>query len=148
MNWYKIAKELWEIPATSEEYARLDIDDLDRMAFGFSRDDITRLSPSQLHIKWHQDMENVIWEQEQSGLSKEDWARQINLSEPIDVIFEDGVFKIDDGHHRFYAASILGQDLNVDLTINDKPHRTAVIKALREGKQVPPEVMKDYNELV
>ena len=149
MSWYRKAnRELWEMPATGEEYANLDIDALDRMAFGFSRKDITKLSPQQLQIKWKDDLENVIYEQQQSGLDKEDWARQIDLSEPIDAVYEDGVFKVDDGHHRYYAALILGQDLNVDLTINDKPHRTAVMRALREGKQVPPEVMKDYNELV
>lgn len=150
MNWYKKARqrELWEMDPTGEEYANLDMDTLERMAFGFARKDITRLSPQQLQIEWRDDLNNAIREQEQSGLSKEEWARQIDLSEPIVVFYEDGVFKVDDGHHRYYAALILGKDLAVNVNwINDKPHRTAVKRALEEGKQVPPEVMRHYREL-
>ncbi len=151
MNWYKKAenqKQIWEMDPTGPEYSKLDIDTLDRMVFGFSRKDITRLSPNKLSIKWKDDLNNVIYEQENSGLSKEEWAKRINLTEPIDVIYEDGVFKVDDGHHRYYAALILGVDLNISLEIKDKPHRTAVMRALSEGKQIPFEVMRGYNELV
>lgn len=150
MNWYKIAqinKELWQISPASEEYANLDIDTLDRMAFGFSRNDIQKMYPENLNIKWEEDLKNVIVEQKASGLSETEWAQNINLEEPIDVIFEDGVFKIDDGHHRYYAALILGKPLNVSLEIKDNPHRYAVMKALKEGKPVPQEILKQY-ELV
>ena len=151
MNWYKKSQQnrnLWEISPRSKEYNDISIDELDRMAFGFSRNDITRLSPSQLQIKWKDDLDNVIFEQENSGLSKEEWAKRINLLEPIDVIYEDGVFKVDDGHHRYYAALILRVDLNVSLEIKDKPHKSAVMRALSEGKQIPSEIMEIYNELV
>ncbi len=146
MSWYKKAnKQLWEIDPTSKEYNDIDIDTLDRLAFGFSEKDITRLSPRQLKIKWQDDLNNVIQEQQYSGKSKEEWARNIDLNEPIEVIFEDGVFKIDDGHHRYYATLILGIELNVSLTIKDKPHLFSVVKALSEGKPVPPEIIKFYN---
>lgn len=151
VNWYKKAqqRELWEMDPTGEEYANLDMDTLERMAFGFARKDITKLSPQQLHIEWTDDLNNAIWEQEQSGLSKEEWARQIDLSDPIEVFYENGVFKLDDGHHRYYASLILGKDLTVIVNrINDKPHKTAVRRALEEGKQVPPEIMRYYGELV
>jgi len=145
---YKQAQlELWQMSARGPEYANLDIDTLDRMAFGFSRKDIKRINPKNLQIKWKQDMDNVIEEQKASGLSKEEWANQIDLSEPIEVIFEDGVFKIDDGHHRYYATLIRGGLANVVVEIKDNPWMFAVERALKENKPVPQEVLKEY-ELV
>jgi hypothetical protein len=99
----------------------LPIDILDRLAFGFSEDDIKTLIPNQLNIKWKDDLKNVIYEQEKSGLSKIDYAKRINLSEPIDVIYEKDKFWIDDGHHRYYAAKILNKPLNINLEIKQNP---------------------------
>jgi hypothetical protein len=148
MNWYKLSqKELWQLSPTGKDYASLDIDMIDRMAFGFSRNDIKTLHPKDLKIKWQDDMNNVIQEQKKSGKSPQEWAKNINLSEPIDVIYEDGLFKVDDGHHRFYAAKILNKMLNVSLTIKDKPHEAAVRKALQQGKKVNPEILKYYPNL-
>jgi len=140
-------KEPWQIKATSAEYAALTIEELDRAAFGFSREDITTLQPSQLNVKWQDDYKEVIEEQQSSGLSEQEWAQTIDLSEPIDVIYEDGVFKVDDGYHRYHAASILNEPLNVSLTINDKPHRAIIEAALAEGKPVPSEVLAEYPDL-
>jgi len=109
---------------TDEELLRsggLPTNMLDRLAFGFSDEDIKTLNPDQLHVKWHDDMDNVKWEQQKSGLSKVAWAKTINLSEPIDVVFEKNKFYIDDGHHRTYAAKILKQPLNVNLDIKMNP---------------------------
>jgi hypothetical protein len=109
---------------TDEELLRsggLPTNMLDRLAFGFSDEDIKTLNPDQLHVKWHDDMDNVKWEQQKSGLSKVAWAKRINLSEPIDVVFEKNKFYIDDGHHRTYAAKILKQPLNVNLDIKMNP---------------------------
>ena len=148
MNWYKESQvELWQMSPRSQEYANLDIDILDKMAFGFDRNDIKRINPKNLHIKWQNDMNNVIQEQEESGLSKEEWASQIDLSEPIEIIFEDGVFKIDDGHHRYYATLIRGGLANVSVDIKDNPWTFAVGRALKENKPVPQEVLQEY-ELV
>lgn len=150
MNWYKKAqqRELWQMPATSEEYAKLDIDTVDRMAFGFSRNDVKTLYPNQLNIKWHDDLNNAVEEINLSGLTEEEWAKQINLNEPINVTYEDGKFWVDDGHHRYLAAKILNKPLNISLEIKDKPHRTAILKALQQNKQVPKEVLKDYPNLI
>ena len=98
----------------------LSIDQLDRLAFGFAADDITQLHPSEIKIKWTQDLINVKYEQEESGLSKKEWAKTIDLSEPIVVIY-DKFFYLDDGHHRWYAAKILNKMLNVELEIEQKP---------------------------
>jgi len=109
---------------TDEELLRsggLPTEMLDRLAFGFADVDIKTLNPKQLHIKWRDDISNVIWEQQKSGLSKVEWAKKINLSEPIDVSYEKNKFYIEDGHHRYYAAKILDKDLNVNLEIKMSP---------------------------
>jgi hypothetical protein len=94
---------------------------IDRLAYGFSENDIKTISPSKLHIKWKDDLENVKWEQEKSGLSKKLWASRINLSEPIDISFTNNKFYIEDGHHRYWAAKILNKELKVNLEIKDNP---------------------------
>ena len=108
----------------SEELLRaggLSNETLDRAAFGFTDEDIKTLMPKQLNIKWKDDLENVIWEQEKSGLSKQDWAKKIKLTEPIDVSYENDKFWIEDGHHRYWAAKILKLPLNVNLEIKQNP---------------------------
>ncbi len=143
----KRAKQPWQMSATSRDFANMSVDELDRAAFGFSRENIKMLHPGQIEIKWRDDLENVLHEQASSGLSKKAWAKSIDLSQPIDVIYENGLFKVDNGHHRWYAASILDQPLPVNLEIKDKPHRIIVDKAIAEGKYVPPEVLADYPDL-
>ena len=140
-------KEPWKMPAEGKEWSQVSVEEADRAAFGFARGDIKTLKPEQLSVKWEKDYENAIEEQEDSGLSKEAWAKNINLTEPIDVIYEDGKFKIDDGHHRYYAAKILNKPLNVSLDIKDKPHEAIIRKALAEGKPVPADVLKSYPDL-
>lgn len=94
---------------------------LDKAAYGFSDSDIKQLMPKHLNIKWKADLENVIYEQQKSGLSKIDWAKKIDLSEPIDVTYNGKKFFIEDGHHRYYAAKILNKPLNINLDINANP---------------------------
>ena len=109
---------------TDEEFLRaggLPTNMLDKIAFGFDDSDIKTLNPKQLKIKWYDDLDNVIWEQQKSGLNKVEWAKKINLSEPIDVSYEKNKFYLEDGHHRYYAARILGKDLNVNLEIKMNP---------------------------
>lgn len=96
-------------------------DTLDMAAFGFTQDGIKTLLPKQLRIKWKEDLENVKWEIQQSGLSPKVWASKVDLTEPIDVIYEKDKFFIDDGHHRYMAAKILGKTLNVSLEVHQNP---------------------------
>jgi hypothetical protein len=123
----KITKEIFDEVNkfnTSDELLRsggISIEALDRAAFGFADVDITTLMPSQLNIKWKEDYKNVKWEQERSKLSKVAYAKRINLEEPIDVVYENDKFFIDDGHHRYYAAKILGKPLNVTVDIKQNP---------------------------
>lgn len=140
-------KEPWQMTATGPEYAKMGIDEADRAAFGFAADDVKSLPADKLNIKWKDDFDNVKAEQKASGLSPKAWASRIDLSEPIDVVFEDGKFKVDDGYHRYYAARILGKPLNVEVTIKDKPHRAIVERAIAENKPVPADVLADYPDL-
>jgi hypothetical protein len=109
---------------TSEQLLRLGgipIDMLERCAYGFSDEDIKTLMPNELHIKWKDDLENVKYEIQHSKLTPKAWAQKVNLTEPIDVSYEKNKFFIEDGHHRYYAAKILGKPLNIDLSIEMNP---------------------------
>lgn len=113
---------------SSEQLLRsggIPIDILDRLAHGFSESDIKQLEPDRLKIRWWDDIGNVKYEIRTSGLSEKEWAKTINLNEPIDVSYrvhngEKGFF-IEDGHHRYMAAKILDRPLNVDIDINLNP---------------------------
>ena len=107
----------------------LSIEVLDRLAYGFSEEDIKTLTPNQLKIKWKDDLENVKWEINKSGLTPKQWASKVILSEPIDVSYwEDDThekgFYIEDGNHRYMAAKILNKPLNVNLEMKINPIKT------------------------
>ena len=93
--------------------------DLDKIAFGFSIEDIRKLWPSQLGILHKIDLEEVYVEIQKSGLSEKQYAKKIDISKPIDVIFKNGKFWLEDGHHRYVAASILGKELSVVVEMKD-----------------------------
>jgi len=109
---------------TDEQFLRaggLSSEMLDKLAYGFSDSEIKTIDPNKLNIKWKVDYEDVKSEQKRSGLSKIDWAKTINLSEPIDISYEKFKFYVEDGHHRTYAAKILNTLLNVNLEIKMNP---------------------------
>ena len=103
---------------------------LNRVAHGFSESDITTLNPDQLNIKWSDDLDNVKWEIKHKGLTPREYATKVDLSEPLDVSYWEDLensfkrgFYIEDGHHRYYAAKILGKPLNVNLEIKVNPFK-------------------------
>jgi hypothetical protein len=117
---------------TSEELLRsggISIEALDRAAYGFSFDDIKTITPDKLKVKWKDDYLNVLHEIEHFakktglglGTAKKTWSKKVDLSEPIEVTYENGAFYIEDGHHRYYAAKTLNKPLNVELTIKQNP---------------------------
>ncbi len=102
---------------------------LHRLAYGFSENDVKTISPKLLKIKWRDDLENVKWEINKSGVSPKQWANKIDLSEPIDVAYWGDKnhklgFYIEDGHHRYMAAKILNKPFNVNLKIKNNPIKT------------------------
>lgn len=98
---------------------------LNKAAFGFCEDEIKTILPKQLSVKWKDDLDNVKYEinkyTHETGKDIESWAKKIDLSNPIEVSFERNRFNIEDGHHRYMAAKILGKPLNIKLEINMNP---------------------------
>jgi hypothetical protein len=103
----------------------LPTDMLNRYAFGFSESDLTQIHPSRITIRWFNDKANVEMEVKESGLTPLEWSKQIDLSEPVEVSYQNrghGLkFYLEDGHHRHYAATILDKELNVKVTIKANP---------------------------
>lgn len=99
MNWYKIAQKYHGIVKQ-----------------------ITKISPDYLTPLNKEEISGAITSQKYSKLSPIEWAKTIDLSEPINAtLFSDGQIIIQDGHHRYLAAKILNKPLNVILqAINAK----------------------------
>lgn len=106
---------------TRQQLERMPIEILDRAAFGFQDGSILNLEPDQIKILYDGDYHNVEEEIEDSDLGPERWARKIRLSEPVEVTLRNGVFWLEDGHHRYLAAKILGKKLKCLVDIRDKP---------------------------
>lgn len=118
----------WELgrPLTQESLEQLDIDTLDQMAFGHKSGDIVTLKPSEINIQYDGDLANPHDKFKAGGM---DWARSVDLSEPVDVeIKQDGKFYLGDGHHRWFAAGKTGRTLQAKIEVKAKP-----IKALLEN---------------
>lgn len=107
------------VPLTQEALERLDIDTLDKSAFGYKSGDIVSVNPAQLRLQYPGDMENPEAKFKQGGMR---WVRSVDLREPIDVdIKSDGRMYLADGHHRYFAAKMLGQPLRAKIDIKAKP---------------------------
>lgn len=105
---------------TREELESMDIDDLDRMAFGYVGDQIVQLDPDQIKLKpnWN-DIENAEYKYKLWGM---DWVRSVSFEEPVEVsVNNDGVLELEDGHHRWFAAKKLGLPLKAVIEIKGKP---------------------------
>ena len=84
--------------------------------------EVTKIMPQELKPLNQIELNWAISSQKASGKSEEEWAKSVDLSEPIKAtIYSDGEIKIQDGHHRYLAAKILNEPLNVELkSINAK----------------------------
>lgn len=116
-----------EIPArveagrtfTRDELERMDIDELDRMAFGVADGDTVTLRPDQIEIQYEGDLENPQHKFDTEGMR---WVRSVDLSEPVEVqIKDDGRYYLADGHHRWFAAQKLGKSLQAVVEIKGNP---------------------------
>ena len=105
--------------ATREELEMMPVDDLDRAAFGVAGGDVINVSPNKLSVKYLDDMENPKHRFQQGGM---DWVESVDLSQPIKVSVDDtGKLKIEDGHHRYFAAKALGRDISAEIEIKANP---------------------------
>lgn len=101
------------------ELEHMDIDELDRMAFGVVGGQQVDLAPADIHIRYHCDLENPQALFEAKGMA---WAHSVDLSEPIEVSVDDrGDFYLEDGHHRWFAAGKTGRRLKATVEIKGKP---------------------------
>jgi len=88
--------------------------DWDKIAFGFSQDDIISIPLKNIKIKYKGDMDNV------TGFSMKDYFKNKPFSKlpPIEVSYNKGKFYIEDGHHRYGYAKELKLK-NIDVKIED-----------------------------
>lgn len=116
----------------------MNVDELDVMAYGCNGGDICSFKPSELRIKWKDDLVNPQYKYEQGGM---DWVRSVIFDEPVEVsVNEDGVFELEDGHHRWFAATKLGLELEAVIEVKGNPVRTILArqeKALKLDNSTP-----------
>lgn len=99
---------------------RMNIDDLDRAAYGFAEGDKTTLNPKDIKIIYKDDLLNPQDKFKKGGM---DWVKSVDHSEPAKVsINQKGEIVLEDGHHRWFAANKLNKPLPVEFErIKGKP---------------------------
>lgn len=99
----------------------LPISELDRMAFGVTSGDRIEVSPDELHIAYPGDLENPRHAYAMGG---DAWLKSVSLEEPIEVsIDQQGRKVLENGHHRYLAASLLGKKLQAIVDVKGNPIR-------------------------
>jgi len=94
--------------------------DWNKIAFGFSNDDVINIPLSKLKIKWKQDMENVI------GFDMKEYFDNIPYDSlpPIEASFDGKNFYVEDGHHRYgYAKQLKLKNVPVVVEITANPFK-------------------------
>lgn len=94
--------------------------DWDRLAFGFSQDDVL-VVPIKKIIPEPDDMQNVI------GFSMKQYFKGVDFDELplIELYYKKGRFIIKDGHHRYGYAKELGlKSVKAIVDIRDNPFDT------------------------
>lgn len=111
---------------TRAELEKLDIDTLDKMAFGHVSGDIVTVNPRDIKVQYRDDLVNPQDKFDKGGMA---WARSVNLSEPVKVeIKTDGKMYLADGHHRWFAAIKTGQKIKAEIEIKGKPIEAILAK--------------------
>jgi hypothetical protein len=91
---------------------------LDREAFGFASGDTIKVPLDAIHIKYQADLEDA-----ESDVASVAMARVIfERAEPVDLALRNGQLELEDGHHRYVAARMLGKKtLKAIVDIHDNP---------------------------
>lgn len=104
---------------TREELEALDIEQLDKLAFGANTGDVIEVSPQSIRILYEGDLENPEHLFKQGGM---EWANSVDLSEPIELSIDtQGRYNLEDGHHRWFAAHERGEQLHAVIEIKGNP---------------------------
>lgn len=103
---------------TEAELIEMDIEALDKMAFGYVQDEEICVEPNKLHI-YLSDIENPEALYEKKGMA---WVNSVDLSEPIAVsVRGDGRLWLEDGHHRVFCARLRKEKLKAIVEIKANP---------------------------
>lgn len=104
-----------------KELEEMDINILDKIAFGYNDGDVITIDAGKVVIKYPGDLENAEECFRRGGMS---WARSVCLDDPVQVsIGEDGKMYLEDGHHRRFAAIKRGAKLSAEVEIKGNPIR-------------------------
>ena len=104
------------------ELEQLDIDQLDRWAFGVVGDEILKLDPKDITVVHSDDLANAQYQAERHPGGPKQWARGVSLTEPVDIsVTRPGEFVLEDGHHRYLAARLSGRKLPAKVAVKGKP---------------------------
>ncbi len=108
--------------ALRNELERLDVDVLDRWAFGVVGDQIVKLDPKDITVVHDADLDNAQYQAARYKGGPGPWAKSVSFETPIDIsVTRPKRFVLEDGHHRYLAASILGRKLTAKIIIKGKP---------------------------
>jgi hypothetical protein len=119
MRYAEIMSEAARTNYTREQLEHMDIDDLDRMAFGYYGGQIITIDPNKIKIKWHDDLENPKYKYSLWG---DKWLNSVSFDEPVEVSVNDaGELELEDGHHRWFTAKKLGKKLKAVIEIKGRP---------------------------
>lgn len=123
---------------TRHDLERMNVDELDRMAYGNAAGDVLTLYPKDIKIKFKDDLVNPQHKFDKEGMA---WVNSVKFDEPVKVsIDQQGRFNLEDGHHRWFAAQKLGKPLKVEIEkVDGKPIETI----LNEGVLEKPTLKSD-----
>jgi len=105
---------------TRAQLEELPVEVLDEVAFGFHSGDAIRLPLSSIHIRYPGDLESASADIE---TRKDALAlRRTHGRLPVQVHLRNGLFDLEDGHHRYVAATMLGDEaIWAEVEIKDDP---------------------------
>ncbi len=135
------------------ELERMPTDELDRAAFGFARDDVIEVPVDEIRIRYAGDLENA----EYSVRTASQARRVLEDAPPVEVVLRGGALDLEDGHHRYVAARLLGLEsltavvrdiddnpINAILSEHEPNARSAkTLEAERIKAQIARGVMRD-----
>lgn len=126
-----------ECAYTQSELEQMDTDELDAIAFGCRNGEVKTLKPSAIRIKYPCDLENPQHRFEQEGMA---WVRSVSLDKPVSVSVDDnGVFWLEDGHHRWFAATKRRVQLQAEIEIKGNPVRAILNRQQKAVREQDPE---------
>ena len=123
------------------ELEQLDVDVLDRWAFGLAGGDIVKLDPKDIAIVHTDDLENAEYQADRFAGSRLAWAKSVSLTEPVIVsVTRPGEFILEDGHHRYLAAKLSKRKLSAEITIKGKPIEWLLDRAIKTPAKLDREI--------